>query len=169
MKVLFRHTELGNKMLVGSVFTIVFLLLAGCQPQTADESAASAAGNEENKGAVAMVDGLQITDVVVGDGALAEAGNNVVVHYTGWLYDTTQPDNKGEKFDSSVDRNQPFQFPLGAGRVIQGWDQGFSGMQVGGKRILVIPPEMGYGERGAGAVIPPNATLMFEVELLDVG
>ena len=115
------------------------------------------------------MEGLQITDLVVGDGALAEAGNNIVVHYTGWLYDTSQPDNKGEKFDSSVDRNQPFQFPLGAGRVIQGWDQGFNGMQVGGKRLLVIPPEMGYGDRGAGAAIPPNATLMFEVELLDVG
>jgi FKBP-type peptidyl-prolyl cis-trans isomerase FkpA len=90
------------------------------------------------------------------------------VHYTGWLYDPSKPDNKGSKFDSSVDRGQPFVFPLGAGRVIQGWDQGFGGMQIGGKRVLIIPSEMGYGERGAGADIPPNASLLFEVELLDI-
>jgi len=157
----------SHRILLRGVFATVLLLLAGCQPQAADGSAAGATGGSETEEAI--VEGLQITDLVVGDGALAESGNDIVVHYTGWLYDTSQPDNKGAKFDSSVDRNQPFQFPLGAGRVIQGWDQGFSGMQVGGKRLLVIPPEMGYGERGAGAVIPPNATLMFEVELLDVG
>lgn len=111
---------------------------------------------------------LQITDVVNGDGATAAAGQTVIVHYTGWLYDPGQPDNKGEKFDSSVDRGEPFSFPLGAGRVIRGWDEGFAGMQIGGKRILVIPPDMGYGTRGAGGSIPPNATLIFEVELLDV-
>lgn len=111
---------------------------------------------------------LQITDVVEGDGATANAGQQIVVHYTGWLYDPSQPENKGEKFDSSVDRGDPFVFPLGAGRVIRGWDEGFAGMQIGGKRILVIPPAMGYGERGAGGVIPPNATLMFEVDLLEI-
>jgi len=92
----------------------------------------------------------------------------VSVHYTGWLYDANAEDKKGEKFDSSLDRNQPFEFPLGAGQVIQGWDQGVAGMKIGGKRTLIIPPEMGYGARGAGAVIPPNATLIFDVELLDV-
>jgi FKBP-type peptidyl-prolyl cis-trans isomerase FkpA len=98
----------------------------------------------------------------------AEAGQEVVVHYTGWLYDPEEPKNRGEKFDSSVDRGDPFSFPLGAGRVIRGWDEGFAGMRIGGKRVLVIPPDMGYGARGAGGVIPPHATLMFEVELLDI-
>ncbi|HJP37592.1 MAG: FKBP-type peptidyl-prolyl cis-trans isomerase [Gammaproteobacteria bacterium] len=116
----------------------------------------------------AQITGLQITDVIDGDGLTAEAGQEVVVHYTGWLYDPEQPENKGEKFDSSVDRGDPFSFPLGAGRVIRGWDEGFAGMRIGGKRVLVIPPDMGYGARGAGGVIPPHATLMFEVELLDI-
>jgi FKBP-type peptidyl-prolyl cis-trans isomerase len=92
----------------------------------------------------------------------------VVVHYTGWLYDAGATDKKGAKFDSSKDRNEPFEFPLGAGQVIRGWDEGVKGMKVGGKRVLTIPPDMGYGARGAGGVIPPNATLLFEVELLDV-
>jgi peptidylprolyl isomerase len=87
------------------------------------------------------------------------------MHYTGWLY---QNDTKGQKFDSSLDRGQPFEFPIGAGRVIKGWDEGVASMKVGGKRTLIIPPELGYGARGAGGVIPPNATLMFEVELLGV-
>lgn len=108
------------------------------------------------------------TDVVVGEGAEAAAGMNVSVHYTGWLYDEAAPDHKGEKFDSSRDRGTPFEFPLGGGRVIKGWDQGVAGMKVGGQRILTIPPEMGYGARGAGSVIPPNATLIFDVELLGV-
>jgi FKBP-type peptidyl-prolyl cis-trans isomerase len=96
------------------------------------------------------------------------AGQNVVVHYTGWLYDPAAAENKGAKFDSSLDRGQPFVFPLGGGRVISGWDEGVAGMQVGGKRVLIIPPAMAYGERGAGGAIPPNATLVFEVELLEV-
>ena len=108
------------------------------------------------------------TDNKVGDGPTASAGQNVTVHYTGWLYDTSAADNKGAKFDSSRDRNDPFVFPLGAGRVIKGWDEGVAGMQVGGQRTLTIPPEMGYGARGAGSVIPPNATLVFDVELLGV-
>ncbi len=107
-------------------------------------------------------------DSVVGTGKEAVAGRPVSVHYTGWLFDTTKADNKGAKFDSSVDRKEPFEFQLGAGQVIKGWDQGVAGMKVGGKRTLIIPPHMGYGARGAGGVIPPNATLMFDVELLDV-
>lgn len=105
--------------------------------------------------------GLKYTDVTVGEGAEAKAGDNVSVHYTGWLTD-------GQKFDSSKDRNQPFQFSLGAGMVIRGWDEGVQGMKIGGVRKLTIPAELGYGARGAGGVIPPNATLVFEVELLGV-
>lgn len=107
-------------------------------------------------------------DTLLGEGELAFAGADVRVHYTGWLIDSAAADLKGAKFDSSVDRGQTFNFPLGAGRVIRGWDEGFEGMRIGGKRTLLIPPEMGYGARGAGGVIPPNATLMFEVELLGV-
>ncbi|MBI1651222.1 FKBP-type peptidyl-prolyl cis-trans isomerase [Hyphomicrobium sulfonivorans] len=109
--------------------------------------------------------GLTITDTVVGTGAEAKPGNTCVMHYTGWLYENGE---KGKKFDSSVDRGDPFQFPLGQGRVIEGWDEGVQGMKVGGKRTLIIPPNLGYGARGAGGVIPPNATLIFDVELLDV-
>ncbi len=108
------------------------------------------------------------TDIKQGDGALATVGHNVTVHYTGWLYDEAAPDHHGKKFDSSRDRNEPFVFPLGGGRVIRGWDQGVEGMKIGGQRTLIIPASMGYGARGAGGVIPPNATLVFDVELLDV-
>jgi FKBP-type peptidyl-prolyl cis-trans isomerase len=103
-----------------------------------------------------------------GTGAEATSGRRVTVHYTGWLYDPNAPDNKGRKFDSSRDRNDPFAFRLGAGEVIRGWDEGVAGMKVGGQRTLTIPSELGYGRRGAGGVIPPNATLVFDVELLDV-
>ena len=109
--------------------------------------------------------GLQFDDTVEGSGAEAQAGHTVSVHYTGWLY---KDGAKGVKFDSSKDRSDPFEFALGAGMVIRGWDEGVQGMKVGGTRVLVIPPELGYGARGAGGVIPPNATLMFEVELLAV-
>ncbi|HSB43504.1 MAG TPA: FKBP-type peptidyl-prolyl cis-trans isomerase [Nitrospira sp.] len=105
--------------------------------------------------------GLQYIDLIVGTGATAQAGQTVTVHYTGWL-------ENGKKFDSSLDRGQPFSFPLGAGRVIKGWDEGVQGMKVGGKRKLTIPSNLGYGARGAGGVIPPNATLIFEVQLLGV-
>ena len=109
-----------------------------------------------------------MTDIKLGTGDLAESGRNIVVHYTGWLFDAAAADNKGKKFDSSLDRGDPFRFKLGVGQVIQGWDKGFAGMKVGGQRRLVIPPELGYGARGAGGVIPPNATLIFDVELLGV-
>jgi FKBP-type peptidyl-prolyl cis-trans isomerase FkpA len=112
-----------------------------------------------------MPNGLKYTDAKVGDGAEATAGKKVSVQYTGWLSDNGA---KGRKFDSSVDRGQPFQFTLGAHQVIAGWDEGVAGMKVGGKRTLTIPPELGYGARGAGGVIPPNATLIFDVELLGV-
>lgn len=110
--------------------------------------------------------GLQYEDTTVGSGATAQAGQDVRVHYTGWLYNDGVA---GRKFDSSKDRGDPFEFSLGAGMVIRGWDEGVAGMQVGGTRRLVIPAALGYGARGAGGVIPPNATLMFEVELLAVG
>jgi FKBP-type peptidyl-prolyl cis-trans isomerase FkpA len=109
--------------------------------------------------------GLQYEDTVEGSGDIAKAGDQVTVHYTGWLYEGGV---KGAKFDSSKDRRDPFAFPLAAGHVIRGWDEGVQGMKVGGTRILVIPSELGYGARGAGGLIPPNATLMFEVELLGV-
>jgi FKBP-type peptidyl-prolyl cis-trans isomerase FkpA len=114
---------------------------------------------------ITTASGLQFEDTVTGQGDEARAGQNVTVHYTGWLYDNGQ---QGAKFDSSKDRNDPFVFPLGAGMVIRGWDEGVQGMKVGGMRRLVIPPQLGYGARGAGGVIPPNATLLFEVELLAV-
>lgn len=106
--------------------------------------------------------GLKYEDLIVGDGDEAVVGRKVTVHYTGWLTD-------GTKFDSSLDRKDPFRFPLGGGRVIRGWDEGVQGMKIGGKRKLTIPPQLGYGAAGAGGVIPPNATLVFEVELLEVG
>ena len=108
---------------------------------------------------------LQSVDTTVGTGAEAVAGNRVRVHYTGWLYDPTAANNRGKKFDSSKDRGQPFSFGLGGGEVIRGWDEGVQGMLVGGTRVLTIPAELGYGARGAGGVIPPNAKLVFEVEL----
>jgi FKBP-type peptidyl-prolyl cis-trans isomerase len=127
------------------------------------------AGAEDKKGDAPMTSAQEITtpsglkymDLQMGSGDLAVTGSLVTVHYTGWLID-------GTKFDSSVDRRQPFSFPLGAGRVIKGWDEGVAGMKVGGKRKLTIPPDLGYGARGAGGVIPPNATLLFDVELLEV-
>lgn len=109
--------------------------------------------------------GLSFEDTRAGTGATPRSGQTCIMHYTGWLYENG---TKGAKFDSSKDRGQPFSFPLGVGRVIKGWDEGVASMQVGGARTLVIPPDLGYGARGAGGVIPPNATLLFEVELLDV-
>ena len=121
--------------------------------------------DSEAQDTITTSSGLRYIDHETGAGEKAEAGDNVVVHYTGWLYVDGE---KGKKFDSSVDRNQPFSFPLGAGRVIGGWDEGVAGMRPGGKRTLIIPPALGYGARGAGGVIPPNATLMFDVELIEI-
>lgn len=139
------------------------LFTAGCNAQsnpTTQEKPAMTQG--------ANITTLQKIDTQVGTGREAEAGFNVTVHYTGWIYDASAEGGKGKKFDSSLDRKQPFNFFLGGGQVIQGWDEGFAGMKIGGKRTLIIPSEMGYGARGAGGAIPPNANLIFDVELLDV-
>jgi FKBP-type peptidyl-prolyl cis-trans isomerase FkpA len=135
-----------------------------CQDDTNDRQEKS----EETTVAQSNVTELIKHDEQVGTGNEAAAGRRVTVHYTGWLYDTSSADHKGKKFDSSRDRNEPFDFQLGGGQVIRGWDEGVAGMKVGGRRTLTIPPGLGYGARGAGGVIPPNATLVFDVELLDV-
>jgi peptidylprolyl isomerase len=131
--------------------------------------AANPAPADEKKGGESKMQkspsGLQWEDIKVGTGATPKPGQTCVMHYTGWLWEDGA---KGKKFDSSVDRGKPFEFPLGQGRVIKGWDEGVATMKVGGKRNLLIPPSLGYGARGAGGVIPPNATLFFEVELLDL-
>ena len=131
--------------------------LAAVNPTAAMAQAAGAT--------VTTPSGLKITDTKVGTGATPKPGQICVMHYTGWLYEGGA---KGKKFDSSLDRGQPFEFPIGRRQVISGWDEGVATMKVGGKRTLIIPPELGYGARGAGGVIPPNATLIFDVELLDV-
>jgi FKBP-type peptidyl-prolyl cis-trans isomerase FkpA len=131
---------------------------AGCAPSTQAPTPAAA-----------QVAEMQVTDLVAGTGATAGPGSKVTVHYTGWLYDAARPEHKGRQFDSSRgEGGRPFSFVLGAGQVIKGWDQGVAGMRVGGQRRLVIPADLAYGQRGAGGVIPPGATLVFDVELLDV-
>lgn len=150
------------------------LSLGACKAETTEPKIStqeSATQADSTKGTPAMTEKiteLQKIDTQVGTGREAEPGFNVTVHYTGWLYDAAAEGHKGKKFDSSLDRKQPFVFFLGGGQVIQGWDEGFAGMKIGGKRTLVIPSEMGYGARGAGGAIPPNADLIFDVELLDV-
>ena len=144
---------IGVGILLGAA--VVAVLVAACSQSQAPS------GGGDGGSEVTTPSGLKYTDEKVGTGAEAKAGQTAVVHYTGWLTD-------GKKFDSSKDRNQPFSFPLGGGRVIKGWDEGVQGMKVGGVRRLTIPPALGYGASGAGGVIPPNATLVFEVELLDV-
>jgi FKBP-type peptidyl-prolyl cis-trans isomerase FkpA len=165
-----------------NIFGVLLLVFAitGCGQQPAEGSAEqqaesteqAAAGGETQvaatKDEAVEITELQIIEVVEGGGAEAQAGQEVVVHYTGWLYEPDADGDKGEKFDSSVDRGDPFVFPLGGGRVIRGWDEGVAGMQVGGKRTLIIPADMAYGDRGAGAVISPGATLVFDVELLEI-
>jgi FKBP-type peptidyl-prolyl cis-trans isomerase len=141
--------------LVAAAAVLFGALLAGCSRQEAPPP-------PNSSGEIIM------TDIKTGTGPAIEEGQTAVVHYTGWLYSEGAPENKGKKFDSSRDRGQPFSFSLGAGMVIQGWDEGVAGMQVGGQRRLVIPPEKGYGASGAGGVIPPNATLVFDVELMGI-
>ena len=144
------------------VLLLAALLAGGCQRDAGYSP-------EDESNARTTLTELQKIELKAGTGAEAISGQTVTVHYTGWLHDPAQPDGHGKKFDSSVDRGSPFDFRLGAGQVIRGWDEGVAGMKVGGKRTLVIPPEMGYGARGAGGVIPPNATLIFDVELIAVG
>lgn len=148
------------------VASLALLLSASVFMTACSEKTTSS--TETKPTASAPMSGLTKTDVKVGNGTEAVAGKQVAVHYTGWLYDENAADKKGTKFDSSLDRGTPFEFPLGGGRVIKGWDEGVVGMKVGGQRTLIIAPEYGYGARGAGGVIPPNATLLFDVELLDV-
>jgi FKBP-type peptidyl-prolyl cis-trans isomerase FkpA len=145
---------------LASALLVAMLAVSGCKADSKSSSKESAMTQNVTE--------LIKKDTLLGEGREAEAGFNVTVHYTGWLYDPSKPDGKGKKFDSSVDRHEPFVFFLGGGQVIQGWEEGFSGMKVGGKRTLIIPPNMGYGAYGAGGVIPPNATLIFDVELLGI-
>ena len=155
------------KLLMTLLASVCLLGLSACQAESnkADTNKTTA---KETTAMTAKITELQKIDTQVGTGREAEPGFNVTVHYTGWLYDASAKDGKGKKFDSSLDRNQPFIFFLGGGQVIQGWDEGFAGMKIGGKRTLIIPSEMGYGARGAGGAIPPNADLIFDVELLGV-
>lgn len=156
-----------------AVITVLAIGLSACGPTDsgadtfAGETAEPAAAQTDTGAGEAfeIAPGLTARILKNGYGRAAEAGDFVEVHYTGWLYDETAPDHRGTKFDSSVDRGQHFQFPLGQGRVIKGWDQGVAGMLIGEKRELTIAPDMAYGDRGAGNVIPPGATLVFEVEL----
>ena len=153
-----------------SVFAVLAALAAGVSmipPVNAQNTAPPASAQGASK-LDAMPKELQKIDVKQGGGTEATAGKMVVVHYTGWLYDPAKPDNKGAKFDSSRDSGKPFDFPLGGGRVIKGWDQGVAGMKVGGKRTIIIPQDLGYGARGAGGRIPPYANLIFDIELLEV-
>lgn len=146
--------------LMASALMIAMLAITGCKADSKTSSKETAMTQNITE--------LVKNDTLVGEGREAEAGFNITVNYTGWLYDPSKADGKGTKFDSSLDRREPFVFFLGGGQVIQGWDEGFAGMKVGGKRTLVIPPNMGYGVHGAGSVIPPNATLIFDVELLGI-
>jgi FKBP-type peptidyl-prolyl cis-trans isomerase FkpA len=150
------------------VIVLAASVVAGLGCGTQNPGSGGEAGEANPNMGQSNITELQRQDVRVGTGNEAASGRPVVVHYTGWLYDDSRADKKGTKFDSSRDRNEPFTFNLGAGEVIRGWDDGVAGMKVGGQRTLTIPPTLGYGARGAGGVIPPNATLVFDVELLDV-
>jgi peptidylprolyl isomerase len=146
----------GIALAAATVFTSTVLLLAGLSPTAIGQTTGSQ---------MTTASGLKVTDTKAGTGDSPKSGQTCVMHYTGWLY---KDGVKGAKFDSSLDRGRPFEFKIGVGQVIRGWDEGVASMKVGGKRTLIIPPELGYGARGAGGVIPPNATLLFEVELIDV-
>jgi FKBP-type peptidyl-prolyl cis-trans isomerase FkpA len=156
---------MNNPLKLGLLILLGGLAVAFLMPRSGDSTPASSTPSSTKANTVSE---FQKIDSVVGNGTEAKTGSDVSVHYTGWLHDPAATDLKGKKFDSSVDRGQAFEFPLGGGRVIKGWDEGVAGMKVGGKRTLIIPAEMGYGARGAGGVIPPNATLVFDVELLGV-
>ena len=156
---------LANRSLAAA-FAAAALLLTPSKSGLAQAPGTPPTSTESNMSA--KITQLQKTDITVGTGAEAVQGKVAVVHYTGWLYDPASVDKKGRKFDSSLDRQSPFSFPVGGGRVIRGWDQGVAGMRVGGRRTLVIPADLAYGSRGAGGVIPPDATLLFEIELLAV-
>jgi FKBP-type peptidyl-prolyl cis-trans isomerase len=160
-------TGLACIRVVLPAFMLMALLLTTSAPAVA-QSPGTPSTNQGQSKLDAMPKDLQKIDTKQGNGAEAVSGKPVIVHYTGWLYDESKPDKKGTKFDSSRDRQVPFGFFLGAGKVIKGWDDGVVGMKVGGQRTLIIPPSLGYGERGAGGVIPPNATLIFDVELIEV-
>ena len=160
-----RTQNAPRALLIAAIIAYTGVVFAQAATQTTPETAQSS-NAKSNFGA--NVTELKIVDTKQGTGAEAVAGKAVIVHYTGWLYDPAAPDGHGAKFDSSLDRGTPFGFFLGSGKVIKGWDEGVVGMKVGGKRTLVIPASKGYGERGAGGVIPPNATLLFDVELIDV-
>lgn len=152
--------------LFASALVMAMFATSGC---SADSKTSDSQTSKQEKPAMSKsITELVKIDQVVGEGREAEPGLNVTVHYTGWLYDPSKPEGHGEKFDSSVDRREPFVFYLGGGQVIRGWDEGVAGMKVGGKRTLIIPSHMAYGERGAGGVIPPYATLVFDVELLGI-
>jgi FKBP-type peptidyl-prolyl cis-trans isomerase len=148
----FRNLSIAAAVAIGTAGAVLVAIPPGASAQTTGKTMTTASG-------------LQIIDSVAGTGAAPKPGQTCVMHYTGWLYEGGK---KGKKFDSSVDRNEPFEFPIGQHKVIAGWDEGVATMKVGGKRTLIIPPELGYGARGAGGVIPPNATLIFDVELLGV-
>jgi FKBP-type peptidyl-prolyl cis-trans isomerase FkpA len=174
------EAAMTSRILVTTLTLSVALVLGACsRDKPADDAAASApASSTESTGAAPPASSpaegtasmpMQKIELAPGNGAEIKSGQTALVHYTGWLYDAAAPDNKGKKFDSSVDRNEPFEFPVGAGMVIKGWDDGVAGMKPGGKRRLVIPPEMGYGARGAGGgLIPGGATLVFDVELVEI-
>jgi FKBP-type peptidyl-prolyl cis-trans isomerase FkpA len=169
-----------NRPLIAAAAACLLLVACGraekepedkLQSQTADAAEPQSPPGTEGAAAAevpAMPAKLEITDQKTGSGPAISSGQTAIVHYTGWLYDQNAPEHKGTKFDSSRDRDEPFSFELGQGHVIAGWDQGVAGMQVGGQRRLVIPAELGYGQRGAGGVIPPGATLLFDVELVAI-
>lgn len=169
--------------MTNKIVLMSFILLAACDSPMAEDGTAITASEQpaqpeqdlsivESREArmelVELDNGLKYLLLAEGAGAAIEAGQNAMVHYTGWLYDESLPEGKGEKFDSSRDRGQPFGFPLGAGRVIKGWDEGVAGMKVGERRMLIIPADLGYGSRGASGAIPPDADLLFDVELLGI-
>lgn len=164
-----------NSLAISITMTVAALVIAGCGRKPGSEDVPASAADAQSPAASAPAtpptgnETMPMTknDLVVGTGAEIKAGQNALVHYTGWLFDAAAPDNKGKQFDSSVG-GEPFDFPLGGGAVIKGWDEGVVGMKVGGKRRLVIPPDMAYGNSGAGGVIPPGATLVFDVELVEI-